>query len=171
MNRSVLIAAFMIAVSVTNAAAQEGVPGGRIGSGREHRALVRAEAYSSATAFLAKWRELWRAGDVDALIKLYTDDASLRLPGQRVVRTKTPLKNALRSALSNGAPIEMSNIEFDSDGEIAVLVSCYLTRSGGTEISGVVTAVLYRSGRSWKLRMHMFDTPHPVNSTPEQIGC
>ena len=171
MGRYVLIAAFLVSAAVTRAAAQEGVPGGRLESAREHRALVRAEAYSSASQFLARWRELWRQRDVEALIKLYTDDAALRLPGQRVVRTKTPVSNALRAAITEASSIDMSNMEFDSNGELAVMVSCYLTRRAGQDITGVMTAVLYRTGRRWKLRMHLFDTPHPTNSPPEQIGC
>jgi uncharacterized protein (TIGR02246 family) len=149
-----------------SAVAQAGVPGARLETGRDHRAAVRAEAYRSVARFFAEWRESWNSGDAKALARLYTDDATLRLPGQVMVRGKEPVETALRSALNRTAALSMSDVDFDSNGEWSVLVARYTIKRDGHLMEGVMTAVMYGRGSSWRLRAHIFDAPEKAESPP-----
>ena len=171
MTRAFLLLGALCLPVFSDAFAQAGVPGARLETGRDHRAAVRAEAYISVSAFLTNWREAWQKRDANALNKLYIDDAVVRLPGHPVVRTRTPVEKMIHEAIASAAPIEMSDVDFHSDGEIAIVVSCYFTRQADREVKGLVTAVLLRSSRSWRVRAHMFDTPHPVGSGTERFSC
>jgi uncharacterized protein (TIGR02246 family) len=164
----VLIAGVLLILLAAPAAAQSGVPGGRIDTAREHRARVRAEAFASVAEFLGRWREAWNGGDADALARLYAADASARLPGQRMVQGSEPLAAALREAVAAGTPISESVIDFESDGETAAVVSHYYMVRDGRSIAGIVVALLVRSGRSWRLRMHVFDDAlQPFDPLPD----
>jgi uncharacterized protein (TIGR02246 family) len=142
-----------------SAFAQAGVPGSRLETGRDHRATVRAEAYRSVARFFAEWREAWNSGDARALARLYTDDATLRLPGQVLVRGKEPVENAIRAATTSTTALAMSDVDFDSNGEWAVLVARYTVTRDGKLVEGVMTAVMFGRGSSWRLRAHTFDAP------------
>lgn len=149
------------------ASAQAGVPGGRIDSAREHRAAVRAESYSTVAGFFARWREAWNEGRTDVLARLYLDDASARLPGQSLVQGGEALGSAMRDAVARFKPIAMSDVDFDSDGQTSVVVSRYFMERDGVHVTGIVTAVLIRAGRSWRLRMHIFDeATQPTDPLP-----
>jgi uncharacterized protein (TIGR02246 family) len=108
-------------------------------------------------AFMARWREAWNSRDTTALERLYLDDASARFPGQRMVRGREPFAEVMRQALRSGTTISMSDIDFESDGETAVLVSYYFVRRDGENVAGLVTAVLLRVRSGWRLRMHVFE--------------
>jgi ketosteroid isomerase-like protein len=154
---SVLVAGALLMLLAAPASAQSGVPGGRIDTAREHRARVRAEAFASVAEFLARWRDAWNGGDANALARLYAAEASARLPGQRMVQGSEPLGAALSEAVAAGTPISESVIDFESDGETAAVVSHYYMVREGRSITGIVVAMLVRTGRTWRLRMHVFD--------------
>lgn len=160
-------AVFVMLTTPATAAAQSGVPGARLESGRDHRAAVRAEAYASAARFFAQWREAWNNGEADALLRLYTEDAIARLPGEQIVRGQEPLQTAVRKALATPSVISTSDLDFDSDGERCIVVARYVQQRNGRALQGIVTAVLYRHRASWRMRMHVFDAPEtPVDGDP-----
>jgi hypothetical protein len=77
----------------------------------------------------------------------------------------------LQSAIADAGPIGMADVDFHTDGETAILVSCYFTRQKGRDVTGVVTAVLLRTSRSWRVRVHMFDEPKPASSGSQRFSC
>jgi ketosteroid isomerase-like protein len=144
--------------------AQEGVPGSRLESAQGQRAAIRAEAYKSVTKFFAEWREAWNAGDATALACLYTDDATLRLPGQGIAG-KAANRHHARAAAPGAATLSMTIIDFDSNGEWSILVARYILRREGHLVEGVMTAVMYGHRSSWRLRMQIFDAPEKAATT------
>jgi ketosteroid isomerase-like protein len=151
--------------------AQEGVPGARLPSGADHRAALRAEAYRSVARFFAEWREAWNSGNAQALARLYTEDATVRLPGQALMRGKGPIETTLRAALASGARLSMSDVDFDSDGERSILVSRYILRREGHVVEGVMTAAMYGYRSRWRLRVQIFDAPETAATTPGTVSA
>jgi ketosteroid isomerase-like protein len=150
----VIAAVVALLAAVEPAAAQ---PGGRLDSAQAHRAAVRAEAYSGVAAAMFDWNDAWRRRDARALARLYDAEAAARLPGQSFVRGRDPLARALRDAVAAGSRVAMTDLDFDSDGATAVLVSRYRIEGAGPPVTGIATAVLvlHRSG-GWRFRTHVF---------------
>ena len=169
--RSYLIATGLLAVLTATAHAQAGVPGGRMDAARDQRAQVRAEAYISVASFLSRWRALWDGRNAAELVKLYTEDASVRLPAQLMVRGRGPITAMLQTAVGSASSPTMSDLDFDSNGEIATVVSCYFTRIDDREVTGTVTSVLYASGRTWRIRLQMFDPPRQAAGGDQRFTC
>jgi ketosteroid isomerase-like protein len=149
-----------------SAVAQEGVPGGRLDSAQGQRAAIRAEAYKSVARFFAEWREAWNRGDANALARMYTDDATLRLPGQAIVQGKQPIDTTLRAVAAGATAVSMTIVDFDSNGEWSILVARYILRREGNLVEGVMTAVMYGYRSSWRLRMQTFDAPEKAAPAP-----
>lgn len=145
--------------------AQSGIPGGRLDTGRDHRARVMAEAYGGVAGFFAKWREAWNDGDADALMRMYTDDATVRLPGQLIVRGQEPVEGVVRASIGAAATISMSDVDFDSDGERSTLVARYVLRREGHMIGGIMTALLHKYRSGWRIRVQVFDAPEAGQSS------
>jgi uncharacterized protein (TIGR02246 family) len=143
-------------VDVVPVAAQAGVPGGRMDTGAQHRAVVRAETYREVANFLAGWREAWNARDHAALARMYHDEASVRFPGGVVVQGRDPVLDAIAEAAAASPRMAMADVDFDSDGQTAMLVTRYTFQRDDRQHTGLATAVLVRAGRSWRLRMHVF---------------
>jgi ketosteroid isomerase-like protein len=146
--------------------AQAGVPGSRLENGSDHRAAVRAEAYRSVAKFLAEWREAWNGNDSQALARLYTDDATLRLPGQQIVQDKASIDSTAQAAVRSAARLSMIDLDFDSDGQRSILVSRYVLQREGHLVEGIMTAVMYAHRSSWRLRVHTFDAPEQASTSP-----
>lgn len=132
-----------------------GQPGGRLESAPAHRDAVRAEAYAGVAYAFATWQDAWNSGDVEALARVYHDDAVARLPGQAFVNGKRGLVTSLPDALSDHPRLLMTDLDFESDGVTASVVSRYAFERGAPP-AGIVTSVLVLGRNGWRFRVQVF---------------
>jgi hypothetical protein len=135
-------------------------------SAPELRQAVRAAAYEHVADLLAEWREAWNGGDAQALARLYTDEATLRLPGQALVQGREPIEKTVRTAADGAARLSMVDLDFDGYSDWSVLVARYVLNRGGILVEGVMTAIIYGERSGLRLRAHIFDTPETSATGP-----
>lgn len=146
-------------VHATDAGAQVGVPGLRIEAEHLYRARIRAEMYRSVSEFFADWRKAWNDQNVSALTRLYAEDALVRLPARTtLLRGREELRASLEAVFESAGDMTMTYVDFESNGEVSIFIARYTLNENGRLVEGMMTTVLFGSGRSWRVRAQMFDS-------------
>lgn len=151
-----------------------GVPGGDGFSAAAARAEYYADVMFHTNEVMTDWRRYWAADDVEHLLELYTEDATLVYAGEPPVRGRDAIREQLDSLLRVSGEVQASLSDFDASGRMG-LVSGLLTLSMNDgrrswTASGLHMTVLIRRGRHWRIRSQLVRLDSPLDSPPIPSG-
>lgn len=137
-----------------------GVPGGDGFSAAANRAEFYADVMHHANELMTAWRRAWAEDDIDALLELYTEDATFISAAEPPVRGREAIRERLDSLLITSGEVQASLSDFDASGRMGLL-SGLLTFEMRDErrtyaTSGFHMTVLIRRGRDWRIRSQLF---------------
>lgn len=143
----------------------------------------RSAALTASQAALNDFRAAWQAKDARATARLMADDALLVLPWRESRQGRRPIQEELSAYLPATGNLLFSLVDGDVGGDMVYIFGQFHmeARSGGSSngygngssgsaasvepAAGSYTAVLQRSGRSWRIRALVF-TPEVLR--PEE---
>ncbi|HVE79728.1 MAG TPA: nuclear transport factor 2 family protein [Gemmatimonadaceae bacterium] len=150
--------------------AQAGIPGSRGLEGRDRELqLFQEELRADLNGVLQRWRRAWGARDLDALVRLYTDDAYVALPGAELVRGRDEVRDALAAALEELRDLQLEVDEFEGCEALGFGGGpySYTVQADGEarrEIGSLVLVVHKRRDR-WYIRSQIFRAAAPSSET------
>lgn len=151
-----------------------GVPGGDGFSAAAARAEYYADVMFHTNELMTDWRRFWAADDVEELLELYTEDATLVYAGERPVRGREAIREQLDSLLRVSGEVQASLSDFDASGRMG-LVSGLLTLSMSDgrrswTATGLHMTVLIRRGRHWRIRSQLVRLDSALDAPPSPSG-
>jgi len=177
MTRGLLPIAFVLSASLLPADADgqtrrhPGAPGSDGFSAAAARAEFYADVLEHTNEVLSRWRAAWAADDLDALLELYTEDASFIFTNDAPVQGREAIREKLVTLLERTGEVQAAFTDFDASGRMG-LISGLLTfqmreaRRSRT-VGGIHMTVLIRQGRDWRIRAQLFRLDDEVPSPPE----
>ena len=151
-----------------------GVPGGDGFSAAAARAEYYADVMFHTNELMTDWRRFWAADDVEHLLDLYTEDATLVYAGEPPVRGREAIREQLNSLLQVSGEVQASLSDFDASGRMG-LVSGLLTLSMSDgrrswTATGLHMTVLIRRGRHWRIRSQLVRLDSALDAPPNPSG-
>lgn len=151
-----------------------GVPGGDGFSAAAARAEYYADVMFHTNELMTDWRRFWAADDVEHLLDLYTEDATLVYAGEPPVRGREAIREQLDSLLRVSGEVQASLSDFDASGRMG-LVSGLLTLSMSDgrrtwTATGLHMTVLIRRGRHWRIRSQLVRLDSALDAPPNPSG-
>lgn len=156
----VLLPVLALAALPSRAAAQ--APGYKGPDARQLRAEYRAEVVWQMNQLMADWAEAWGKDDVDALARLYTDEAVVfPAEGGEPIRGSEAIRAWIAGAVAGQGNAEAYLQDFEASGGMAMAQSTYrirLTGGGSTrgEATGQMITILLLQGNRWRIRSQIF---------------
>lgn len=152
-----------------------GVPGGDGFSAAAARAEYYADVMFHTNELITDWRRFWAGDDVERLLELYTEDATLVYAGEPPVRGRDAIREQLDSLLRVSGEIQASLSDFDASGRMG-LVNGLLTLSMNDgrrtwTATGLHMTVLIRRGRHWRIRSQLLRLDLPADVPPGPSGA
>lgn len=152
-----------------------GVPGGDGFSAAAARAEYYADVMFHTNEVITDWRRFWAGDDVERLLELYTEDATLVYAGEPPVRGRDAIREQLDSLLRVSGEIQASLSDFDASGRMG-LVNGLLTLSMNDgrrswTATGLHMTVLIRRGRHWRIRSQLLRLDLPADLPPGPSGA
>lgn len=152
-----------------------GVPGGDGFSAAAARAEYYADVMFHTNEVITDWRRFWAGDDVEHLLELYTEDATLVYAGEPPVRGREAIREQLDSLLRVSGEIQASLSDFDASGRMG-LVNGLLTLSMNDgrrswTATGLHMTVLIRRGRHWRIRSQLLRLDLPSDLPPGSSGA
>lgn len=152
-----------------------GVPGGDGFSAAAARAEYYADVMFHTNELVTDWRRFWADDDVERLLELYTEDATLVYAGEPPVRGRDAIREQLDSLLRVSGEIQASLSDFDASGRMG-LVNGLLTLSMNDgrrtwTATGLHMTVLIRRGRHWRIRSQLLRLDALPNLPPGPSGA
>lgn len=137
-----------------------GAPGGDGFSAAANRAEYYADVMQHTNDLMTEWRRAWAEDEIDALLDLYTEDATFIFAEEAPVRGREAIREKLDSLLRQSGELQASLSDFDASGRMG-LISGLLTfqmrdRGRLDTATGIHMTVLIRRGRKWGIRSQMF---------------
>lgn len=151
------------------------MPGGDGFSAAAARAEYYADVMFHTNELVTDWRRFWADDDVERLLELYTEDATLVYAGEPPVRGRDAIREQLDSLLRVSGEIQASLSDFDASGRMG-LVNGLLTLSMNDgrrtwTATGLHMTVLIRRGRHWRIRSQLLRLDALPNLPPGPSGA
>ena len=170
--RVVLAAALAFSVvAATRAQAQTPVPSLH---GVEERTAYRAEAMRDVNILLGQWREAWTSGDVRGMVRTYSRNAVLVLPGDT---SRAQGNHAIEQVLSASMPhfgdVRFHMLDGEAGGDMLYLFQRFeidppapdsAGARTGPPLTGTATMVFQRGDSGWRIRSQIFTVDPPAGT-------
>lgn len=117
----------------------------------------------------AKWFKAYNAGDADAIVALYTDDAVIMPPGAPPARGPAAIKAFLvkdiADARAGGVVIVMGDKdEVDVKGDVAWHAGTYAVMKAGSTIdTGAYVEISRKTGGKWHIIRDIWNSSTPTD--------
>lgn len=154
LRRALTTLALSSALAVGSAAAQ--APGYQQLDNRQLMAEYRAEVLQGINQVMDRWGRAWGRDDVEEVMDLYWDNATLIPPGGRPLRGHGAIRGYFEASFPEHGTVEAFTLDFDASGGMAVVSGNYTLQSGGVQSSGALTTVYLQRGRTWRIRAQVF---------------
>lgn len=176
--RGVVLAATLASLLPAPASTQNqrfpGVPGGDGFSAAAARAEYYADVMYHTNELITDWRRFWAVDDVERLLDLYTEDATLVYAGEPPVRGRDAIRERLDSLLRVSGEVQASLSDFDASGRMGFVSGLLtLSMSNGQRTwttTGLHVTVLIRRGRHWRIRSQLVRLDLPPESPSGSSG-
>ena len=133
-----------------------GAPGSDGVSASTFRSEYFAAVVPQVNDLMADWSRAWSSDDVDALVRLYTEDAVLLPAEGAAVVGRSALAEHFRTALPESGAMEAFMQAFDGSGAMSFVYGTFLGSGPEGTISGELVTVFARRGRDWLIRAQTF---------------
>ena len=150
-----------LAVAFTPATLVAQAPGYQQIDTRQIMAAYHAEVLMGVNRVMDRWGTAWREDEVDRVVDLYWDNASLIPPEGPPVRGEAALRAYLEDVLPKQGGMEAFMLDFDASGGMALVSGNYSVEVDGAPRRGALTTVFLQRGRTWKIRSQIFTPSGP----------
>jgi len=159
--RRLLLTGVLAGVLVLPGAAFAQVPGYKGGDARQLLAEYRAEILGQLNQAMETWGRAWSEDDVEGLVDLYAEDATVFVHGKDPIRGQDAIRAHFGETLPTLGAADAFLLDFDASGGMAMAHSNYTieVQSGpgrGTRLAGPMITVYVQRGRAWRIRSQAF---------------
>lgn len=143
-----------LVLAAAPAAAQ--VPGYQQLDTRQIMAEYHAEVLTGVNQVMDRWGRAWERDDVEEVLDLYWDNATLIPPTGPPLRGQDAIRGYLEASFPGQGAVEAFMLDFDASGGMAVVSGNYTLQAGGSQSTGSLTTVYLQRGRTWRIRAQVF---------------
>lgn len=140
--------------------------------GVEERTAYKAEALRDVNVLLGEWREAWTSADFRALMRTYTRNAVVVLPGDTSrAQGNRAIEQALRGLVPHTGDVRLRQVDGEVGGDLTYLFQRFeidppAPDSAGAPLppplTGTATMVFQRGDSGWRIRSQVFSIDPPA---------
>lgn len=138
------------------AAAAGQAPGYQQLDNRQIMAAFHAEVLEGVNRVMDRWGRGWSSDDVDEVVDLYWENATLIPPAGPPLRGAEAIRAWLATVAPDHGSMEAFMLDFDASGGMALVSGNYTLEVAGERATGALTTVYVQRGRTWKIRSQVF---------------
>jgi len=119
---------------------------------------------SGITSGSQAWEDALNAGDIDAVVGVYTSDARVMPPNGKTSSGSDAIRAAFGPMIEGGLSVDLTPVEVAASGDIGYNVGTYVLTAGDEQVDVCKYMETWQRGRdgTWRLANDMYNSDMPA---------